>query len=205
VEEEFTTRQILRVIGFAGVYMCLATVLVCLFYLYVLHPSPVGASSPFAVAADLAVRWDASPELRGAVGIWLLGMVAMSGLFAIATGVVFSRRLAGPLHRLKSDLAAIAAGGELRPISLREGDELQDLAEVTNAALSSLEERSRVVRAPIPSEQEVERLDVFLSSMRSHVARLEALTLSGTTAAAVESWLVGMHDLLEKVERSGEL
>jgi methyl-accepting chemotaxis protein len=203
VEEDFTTRQIVRVIGFAGIYTGLATGLVCVFYLYVLNPAPVGVSSVAALVGDIGVRWQGAPELRGALGIWLLGMVGMSGLFAMATGIVFSRRLAGPLHHLKRDLTRIAEGGEVRPIQLREGDEMQDLADVIHAALLSVQQRRGDSElTAVRAEQNAERLAECVDLLRLHLGRLDAFHFRGSDELAVGTWAEGMRTLLDKAERS---
>lgn len=53
-----------------------------------------------------------------------------------------SHRVAGPLVRFRHVFQAIAAGNVVKPIQLREGDELQDLAEDLNAMLNAIN-RSR--------------------------------------------------------------
>jgi hypothetical protein len=49
-----------------------------------------------------------------------------------------SHRVAGPAHRLRRALEAVQRGERIRPIVLRKGDELQDLAGVLNATLQQL-------------------------------------------------------------------
>jgi hypothetical protein len=49
-----------------------------------------------------------------------------------------SHRVAGPAHRLGSALEAVQRGEHVAPITLRTGDQLQDLAETLNATLQQL-------------------------------------------------------------------
>lgn len=49
-----------------------------------------------------------------------------------------SHRVAGPAHRLRSTLEAVQRGEPVAPIRLRNGDQLQDLAETLNATLQQL-------------------------------------------------------------------
>jgi HAMP domain-containing protein len=50
-----------------------------------------------------------------------------------------SHRVAGPAHRLRRALEAVQRGERIRPIVLRKGDELQDLAGALNATLQQLD------------------------------------------------------------------
>lgn len=49
-----------------------------------------------------------------------------------------SHRVAGPAYRLVSTLEAVQRGEHVAPITLRKGDQLQDLAETLNATLQKL-------------------------------------------------------------------
>lgn len=53
--------------------------------------------------------------------------------------VRFSHRLVGPLFRLRRLMRAVAAGETVRPLKLREGDFLTDLADDFNKMLEALQ------------------------------------------------------------------
>ena len=47
-----------------------------------------------------------------------------------------THKIAGPVYRIKSDLEAMLATGELKPIQLRDRDELQEVVTLLNAILA---------------------------------------------------------------------
>jgi hypothetical protein len=196
VEEEFTNRQIYRVFTAASIYIVCATFLLCVFYVYVLHPSGIGKPSLLNFVADFRARWQSSPELGSALRVWLVSMGGMSALFAIATGMVVSKKLAGPIYRLKTDLTKMAETGEVKPIVLRENDELMDVADAVNAALAKLSMGSSTAtegRAGFDNEQ----LAAHVATMRAHVKRLDEVKQD---ADGLEGWATRMSDLLDKAD-----
>ncbi len=72
------------------------------------------------------------------VPIWLAlsTLVLCAGIVGLCDRI--SHRVAGPAHRLRCTLEAVQRGETLRPVVLRDGDELQDLAEALNATLQQL-------------------------------------------------------------------
>lgn len=56
-----------------------------------------------------------------------------------AFGVLLTFRIAGPVYRFEQYLQGLAAGEELGPCRIREGDELQNLCEAINAATAPLQ------------------------------------------------------------------
>lgn len=70
---------------------------------------------------------------------------------AALMGVMLTFPIAGPLYRFKQHLASIARGERPGPCKIREGDELQDLCELLNAAVDSLQSETR---APDAGEEQ---------------------------------------------------
>jgi hypothetical protein len=54
----------------------------------------------------------------------------------------FSHRVAGPLHRIRTTIQAIEAGRTLRPVTLRDGDYLQEVIDDLNSLIVFLDERN---------------------------------------------------------------
>jgi methyl-accepting chemotaxis protein len=79
----------------------------------------------------------------------LIGVVATSALLFLplifAVGILTTFKIAGPVYRFERHLEQIARGEEPGACRLREGDELQDLCEMLNRALATLEARRRAV------------------------------------------------------------
>ena len=77
----------------------------------------------------------------------------------VALGLWLSHRVTGPIYRLQSELQAIAKGGDVKPIRLREKDELQALAADLNAALLVLDCRSARTENEGSEDVESDRVD----------------------------------------------
>lgn len=81
-------------------------------------------------------------ELTGQVPRILLEVFAFSlGILVpvlFAVGITATFRVAGPLHRFKMYLQAVARGEEKAPCKLRKGDHLQDLCDVINEVTEPL-------------------------------------------------------------------
>lgn len=63
--------------------------------------------------------------------------------FTFCVGVIVTFRIAGPVYRMRKHLEAIARGEEPGECRLRKEDELQDLCQTLNLAMSALRERSQ--------------------------------------------------------------
>lgn len=201
VEEDFTNRQIVRVICGASVYVVFVTFLLCVFYTYILgpllNPAQAGTPSLLSFPEDFRNQWRASAELRGALHVWIAGTLGMTALFALATGLELSRKLAGPIHRLKCDLKRMEAGEEVFEITLRDNDELRDLAAILNQTLMTIENRHvRRCSGTSDSLAADERM-AGLSALRAH---LEALSSGPDASRALSEWATRMRDLIDKVE-----
>ncbi len=66
----------------------------------------------------------------------------------------FSHRLVGPLIRFRQAMRELAAGGQVRPIKLREDDYLVEMRDEFNAMLDELQKRGVPVLKPIDPDQD---------------------------------------------------
>ena len=117
-----------------------------LFQVYLLNRSLV----------QVADRVDAGPEFLDGLSTVLQDNLAVTLCVLVPTmwafGVIVTHRIAGPLYRLEQHLAAIAAGEDPGPCTLRKFDELGEFCETMNAAVDRL--RSG---APKPSTNDGEK------------------------------------------------
>ncbi len=199
VEQDFTNRQILRVFAAASIYIVCATFLLCVFYVYVLHPSSFGKPSLLNFVGDFQARWNASPELGSALRVWLVSMGGMSALFAVATGMVVSRKLAGPIYRIKTDLKQVAETGEVKRIILRKGGELHDVVDAINTAMDTLATGS-VVDSQAHAGFDKETMAAHVGSLRAQVAQLGEIKQAAMDPESLERWATRMNDLLDKAD-----
>lgn len=117
VENALQIRHVSRVILCAAIYVVISSVLFVAFY--------VDRIGPWA------------GEARTLTLGWVLSMAGMSALFALLVGVYVTRRIAGPIHRIKSDLLRFLQGDESVRIRLRGRDEMTDVADLINLALQA--------------------------------------------------------------------
>ena len=73
--------------------------------------------------------------LRELVRPALLVSAGIGFAVSCVAGLVFSHRIAGPVHRIKSSINKIINGNFAEPIILRQDDELKDLAAAINMLL----------------------------------------------------------------------
>jgi hypothetical protein len=206
VEEDFTNRQILRIVAAASLYVLFATFLLCVFYTYILNPAInpgqvlLADPSLLSFPRDFRNLWNASDELRGALQIWMTGTLGMTVMFALATGLEMSRKLTGPIHRLKSDLIKMRDGSDVFKITLRDTDELRDVTAILNETLMTLETR-HVERCGGASQSLMTDEDRMadLAAMRTH---LDTLAADSEAPDDLTEWTTRMRDLLDKAESS---
>ncbi len=95
---------------------------------------------------------------------YLLPTVALSVLAAVlsaaAITIFFPHKIAGPLHRIETDMKERISKGDLTVrFNLRNGDEVSDLAEAINHSLDEL--KQKIERAKKPAEE----LDSIIKNM----------------------------------------
>ena len=86
--------------------------------------------------------FDFLDEQKSALSMVYFGISAVAFVLMVGLGVLYSHRIAGPLHRLNSHMKAIALGGEPAPVNFRRRDQFQELAETFNAMIAGLRKRS---------------------------------------------------------------
>lgn len=77
-------------------------------------------------------------QLAPALSMVLAASLALVMPFTFWIGVRMTHRIAGPVHRFESFLAAVSAGERPADFHLRDGDELNELAEWINRATEPL-------------------------------------------------------------------
>ncbi|MGH0035848.1 MAG: hypothetical protein ACQGVK_12550 [Myxococcota bacterium] len=196
VEQDITRRQLSHLLAFTGVFV-LGTTLAMGAHYFLLHH---GARGTVPVTGSLldefAFFWSNVAEFRLALVSWALSITGLSILFAVGLGAHFARTFAGPVHALKRDLEAIERTGLSRPVQLRDGDQLLELAESINRALAS------VARTPAdPAGDDAlaaDRLDALRSGLASRIERLDPASLPPEARERVEAFTAGLRDLLDK-------
>jgi hypothetical protein len=86
---------------------------------------------------------------------WIAVLVCLP--LTLLVGVLTTFRLVGPIHRFETYLGAIARGEDPGPCKIRVGDELHDLCDQINAAVTTL--RARSTQPAAPSSEGETRVD----------------------------------------------
>jgi methyl-accepting chemotaxis protein len=69
------------------------------------------------------------------------GVSALAFLLMMGLGILYSHRIAGPLHNLNTKMKRIADGEDPTPLSFRRKDQFSELAESFNALVAKLTNR----------------------------------------------------------------
>ena len=101
----------------------------------------------------------------------VLGAVTLGVAASILIAVFFPHRIAGPLHRIETDLKEKLGEGDLAArFKLRKGDEVAELAEALNQTTDRLRDRIECIKKPMealesiisqektPNDKELQRL-----------------------------------------------
>jgi nitrogen fixation/metabolism regulation signal transduction histidine kinase len=77
-------------------------------------------------------------ELPGLLATNLVLTMVILVPVMIGVGIIVTHRIAGPVYRFETYLGQVARGEDVGSCRLREGDELQELCERINEAVSAL-------------------------------------------------------------------
>jgi hypothetical protein len=195
VEQDFKQRQLTWVLGFAGLYVVVSSLMLGAFYVQLLHTAAAGAP-PLSIGFEDSLEiWNRMPGLRRAVTLWATALTGLSVLFATAVGLVWTHKMGGPVYRFKAELERIRDGQPIRKITLRHGDEFQDVAAALNATLETIEARERDLRLQLQVSDRPEGLEQLCEAQRSIRERLAAFDLQGLCATDAERVALLLEEL----------
>ena len=111
----------------------------------------------------------------------LFGGLALLVVLIGFAGIIVTHRVAGPIHKMKMNLKAVADGHLRVPTPLRKGDELVEFFETYRSMVIALRSRQ---------EEEIQRIEKAIAGLESKTAAgdLEGLkTLRGDMKAALDT------------------
>ncbi|USD38074.1 HAMP domain-containing protein [Ferrimonas sp. SCSIO 43195] len=79
------------------------------------------------------------PNLHWALAVWTVPLLLVNTLFAGLAALWLSRRIAGPTLAIRSHLQRVGNGDLQAQLSLRQDDELKEVADEINQAVSKLQ------------------------------------------------------------------
>jgi methyl-accepting chemotaxis protein len=200
IEQKFQLRQLLRIVGLTWAFVLLSTMALGVLYCYALQPPAWGAVPVFVYYGEFGGRSIMLLGLRDTLILWASLMTGLSVIFAAVTGLYFSHAMAGPIYRIKEELKRVVEGKAIRAISLRKGDEFQDIAEAMNQALERVRRASAEPGNVLESEEALKRLEDAHLAVRNGLDSLDTDRLCKADAEEIEAWRERMRQLLSKPE-----
>ena len=85
--------------------------------------------------------FDFLAEQQSSLSIVYFGVSAVAFVVMMGLGILYSHRIAGPLHNLNNRMKQIAEGGEPTPVRFRRKDQFGELAESFNAVLAKFSKK----------------------------------------------------------------
>lgn len=124
--------------------------------------------------------WPALVEIGASMWPALIALALAAAVFSI----YLTHRVAGPLYRFQKGTADLAAGNLALRITLRDGDELHDLANLANQAVANLDQammeiRDRTAGAQSALRAALDGLKAASGVDRASIDRLEAALKEG--------------------------
>lgn len=109
-DQTFQAREIRRVLLFTTLYVALTTVLLGVFYHYMLGSMVAGVSPLMFVSEDMQSMDDDVPRMGVMLGKWLLLMLLVNLVVTLGAGIYIVRKLGAPIMALRRVIREIGEG-----------------------------------------------------------------------------------------------
>ena len=86
--------------------------------------------------------FDFLEEQKSSLYTLYFGVSGVAFVLMMGLGILYSHRIAGPLHHLDHKMRQIASGENPAPLTFRRRDQFRELAESFNAMIGKLRERA---------------------------------------------------------------
>jgi len=174
VERGFRWRQARLVLVLVLFSVISSTVALGFFYDNLLDQFTGGDLPLYFAPEEMELLSSRIPGIRETVFKWFLVLAGLNGMVTLLAVMVVTHKLGGPLYRLKQDLARIGQGDLTVNVTLRKGDEFQELAESLNDTVA--------------------RLQVMIMGIRDNVKAIRNIELEGKQQAQLEVHLRSIED-----------
>jgi len=167
-DKTFQMRQIRRVLWLTLFFIVQSTIILGVFYHYLLGEIVQGTAPLLFASEDLQLLSESVPSTKDVMMRWVVVMLAINALLTCAIGVYIMRKLGNPLLAIRRALNEMGDGN--LNVRLRSGDarEFADLSEALNRALETIQSKVEEARQetriletleqqPRPDAQEVEQ------------------------------------------------
>ncbi len=137
-DKSFQSHEIRRVIKLSAIYLLVTTVVVGIFYHFMLGSLIEGVAPMLFVSEDIALVNEAIPSMSAVIGQWILVMLAVNVVLTAALGIYITRKLGQPILAIRRALREIGNGN--LDVRLRSSDS-KEFGEITtelNLAMYSI-------------------------------------------------------------------
>jgi len=148
-DKAFQMRQIRRVLWLTLFFVVQSTIVLGLFYHYLLGEMVAGTAPLLFASEDLQLLTESVPSTKEVMMRWIIIMLAINALVTIAIGVYIMRKLGSPVLAIRRALNELGDGN--LEVRLRSGDaqEFSELSDSLNRALEQIQSKVEQARQPI--------------------------------------------------------
>lgn len=145
-DKTFQMRQIRRVLWLTLFFIVQSTIVLGIFYHYLLGEMVAGTAPLLFASEDLQLISESVPSAKEVMMRWVLIMLGINALLTCAIGVYIMRKLGNPLLAIRRALNELGDGN--LDVRLRSGDarEFSDLSEALNRALEQIQNKVEEAR-----------------------------------------------------------
>lgn len=138
-DKTFQMRQIRRVLLLTLFFIVQSTLILGVFYHYILGELVAGTAPLMFASEDLQLINEAVPSTQEVMSRWLIIMLVINAAITCVIGVYIMRKLGNPLLAIRRALQELGEGN--LDVRLRSGDssEFAELAEALNKALEQIQ------------------------------------------------------------------
>lgn len=167
-DKAFQMRQVRRVLLLTLFFIVQSTIVLGVFYHYILGEMVAGTAPMLYASEDLQMLTESVPSAQEVMMRWVMIMLAVNAVITAAIGIYIMRKLGNPLLAIRRALNELGDGN--LDVRLRAGDsrEFAELSDALNRALekiqSKIEEARQQTRIldtleqqPNPDAQEIEQ------------------------------------------------
>jgi len=137
-DKAFQMRQIRRVLWLTLFFVVQSTIVLGLFYHFLLGEMVAGTAPLLFASEDLQMLTESVPSTKEVMMRWIIIMLGINALVTLAIGVYIMRKLGNPLLAIRRALNELGDGN--LEVRLRAGDsqEFSELSEALNRALEQI-------------------------------------------------------------------
>lgn len=166
-DKTFQMRQIRRVLWLTLFFVVQSTIILGVFYHYLLGELVQGTAPLLFASEDLQLLNESVPSTKEVMMRWVIVMLAINAVITTCIGVYIMRKLGNPLLAIRRALNELGDGN--LNVRLRSGDarEFSDLSEALNRALEQIQSKIEQAR------QETRILDTLEQQPRPDAVEVE--------------------------------